>query len=74
MYFFNTTTCQPISQTRVSELPVFGGEINFFLAPNSSPYQLFFNHDGYAVNNATEGNHEMQKFFFNLNKQLNDIR
>lgn len=63
MYFFNTTTCQPISQTRVSDLPVFGGEINFFLAPKSSydtPGQLIFNHDGYAFDNTNEGNHQIQ--------------
>lgn len=63
MFFFNTTTCQPFSQTRVSDLPVFGGEINFFIAPKSSndtTGQLIFNHDGYAFDNTNEGNHQIQ--------------
>lgn len=62
MFLFNTTTCQPISQTRVSDLPVFGGEINFFLAPKSSndtTGQLIFNHDG-NHDNTNEGNHQTQ--------------
>lgn len=62
MYFFNTTTCQPISQTRVSDLPVFGGEINFFLTTktsNDTPGQLIFNHDGYEFDNAKDGNNSI---------------
>ncbi|XP_063401863.1 uncharacterized protein LOC134686119 [Mytilus trossulus] len=49
-YFFNTTTCKPISSTAAAaaDLPIFGGEINFFLASKSSEsaaVQLIFNHE-----------------------------
>ncbi|XP_076079232.1 uncharacterized protein LOC143049508 [Mytilus galloprovincialis] len=47
-YFFNTTTCQPISSTAAADLPIFGGEVNFFLTSKSSEgdaVQLIFNHE-----------------------------
>ncbi|XP_062609455.1 uncharacterized protein LOC134271239 [Saccostrea cucullata] len=46
-YFFNTTTCQPLSSSANVDLPVFGGEINFFLTSKSSNGQLIFNHDSF---------------------------
>ncbi|XP_052087864.1 uncharacterized protein LOC127724901 [Mytilus californianus] len=47
-YFFNTTTCQPISSTSTIDLPIFGGEIKFFLtskSPEGAAVQLIFNHE-----------------------------
>ncbi|XP_063401864.1 uncharacterized protein LOC134686120 [Mytilus trossulus] len=48
-YFFNTTTCQPISSTAsAADLPIFGGEIKFFLtskSPEEDAVQLIFNHE-----------------------------
>ena len=59
MYFFNTTTCQPISSaTRGVDLPVFGGEITFFLTTKSSAGtagQLVFNQENYEISQAKGG-------------------
>nr|XP_022300802.1 uncharacterized protein LOC111109002 [Crassostrea virginica] len=59
MYFFNTTTCQPISSAaRNVDLPVFGGEISFFLTTKSSAGsagQLVFNQENYEISQAKGG-------------------
>ncbi|XP_052701092.1 uncharacterized protein LOC128178118 [Crassostrea angulata] len=72
MYFFNTTTCQPISQTQDIDRPIIGGEVNFFLVTKTSKQaarQLIFNHDNYAFKNTKKST--SQKFanlnFFNKN-------
>lgn len=55
MYFFNTTTCQPISQTQDIDRPTIGGGVNFFLVTKTSEQaasQLIFNHDNYAFKNT----------------------
>ncbi|XP_048776736.2 uncharacterized protein LOC125680943 [Ostrea edulis] len=48
-YLFNTTTCQPVSSRGSNKnLPIFGGEIKFFLTSKSSEStagQLVFNQD-----------------------------
>lgn len=51
MNFFNTTNCQPISQTQDIDRPIFGWEVKFSLVTKRSEQatsQLIFNHDDYA--------------------------
>ena len=56
-YFFNTSSCQPISNQKATNLPVFGGEINLFLTTNanSQTESLVFNNDKYVAGRDTKG-------------------